>query len=327
MAPAASTTRSSGVLATNLSARRRVLVAAAAVGIAAFGLRFFAVKLQNALLYHPQPISGNRYYENVISASSKQLQSRGYKVEDLSYELQNQSQKAILVRPLQSTVGCPLWVVFGGNAMVSADWLPFCLQILTKKDSSVAQPSFLLVDYPGYGDNSGLPSPASALEASQEALEQVLLHLKESPPSSVNLFGHSLGAAAAAQLAAKITRSEKFTLQPGKLVLSSPFLSIDAMAAVIFGNLLPRWFLRTLITHRWNNAETVPKAAAAGWEVSIIHPEKDEIVPVQHGEELCKSIQAQGKTCILTKPQGCGHNDVVFESLPTYAKSLGLSRL
>lgn len=38
------------------------------------------------------------------------------------------------------------------------------------------------------------------------------------------------------------------------------------MAAVIFGNLLPRWFLRTLITHRWNNAETVPKAAAAGWE-------------------------------------------------------------
>ena len=38
------------------------------------------------------------------------------------------------------------------------------------------------------------------------------------------------------------------------------------MAAVIFGNLLPRWFLGTLITHRWNNADTVPKAAAAGWE-------------------------------------------------------------
>ena len=38
------------------------------------------------------------------------------------------------------------------------------------------------------------------------------------------------------------------------------------MAAVIFGNVFPRWFLRTLITHRWNNAETVPKAAAAGWE-------------------------------------------------------------
>lgn len=166
------------------------------------------------------------------------------------------------------------------------------------------------------------------------------------------------------------------------------------MAAVIFGNVLPRWFLRTLITHRWNNAETVPKAAAAGWEagrgdsnwckefscrhqvnlmaereqihanlwnfrmgslvcnylkkfiwevihvafwdvetvetqlvaqdsgrllaqvtaiifpqrwammcqVSIIHPEKDEIVPVQHGEELFFRLCCLGichQSCVI----------------------------
>jgi len=318
MAPAASTTRSSSLVPVGL--RRRVLVTAAAVGLAAFGLRVVAVKLQNALLYHPRPITGDPYYEKVVSQTSKQLQRRGYKIEELTYSLRNEKQK---VKPEQAKAA-PLWVVFGGNAMVSADWLPFCESILSLKDSNVADPSFLLLDYPGYGDNGGEPSPSSALEASQEALDILLRKLKDVPPSSVNLFGHSLGAAAASQLA--VARS-KADFQPGKLVLSSPFLSIDAMAAVLFGNLVPRWLLRSLVTHRWSNAEMLPTAAAAGWEVSIIHPKMDEIVPVQHGEELCGSIQAQGKSCRLTKPEGCGHNDVVFASLRNYAKFLGLSRL
>ena len=77
---------------------------------------------------------------------------------------------------------------------------------------------------------------------------------------------------------------------------------------MIFG-FIPPWVLRTLVTHRWNNAEMVPKAALGGWEagrsndvlaplafvlvphivceVSIIHPKLDEIVPVRHGEDGC----------------------------------------
>ena len=43
----------------------------------------------------------------------------------------------------------------------------------------------------------------------------------------------------------------------------------QAMAAVLFGNLVPRWLLRSLVSHRWNNAEMLPKAAAAGWEAAI----------------------------------------------------------
>ncbi|CAK9029158.1 unnamed protein product [Durusdinium trenchii] len=278
-----------------------------------------------ARLYHPRPIQGDPYYEKVVSQTSQQLQRRGYRVQELKYTVRNQTQKAFLVRPEQHKPA-PLWLVFGGNAMVSADWLPFCESILSFKDAGVAQPSFLLVDYPGYGDNGGEPSPSSTLEASQQALEQVLRELAESPPQSVNLLGHSLGAAAASQLAAKLARSDTYKLPPGRLVLSSPFLSIDAMAAVIFG-FIPPWVLRTLVTHRWNNAEMVPKAALGGWEVSIIHPKLDEIVPVRHGEELFESIQAQGKECKLLKPEGCGHNDCVFAALRTYAQVLGLSRL
>ena len=46
----------------------------------------------------------------------------------------------------------------------------------------------------------------------------------------------------------------------------SPFAFRQAMAAVLFGNLFPRWLLKSLVTHRWNNADNVPAAAAAGWE-------------------------------------------------------------
>ncbi|CAE7341424.1 unnamed protein product [Symbiodinium pilosum] len=221
---------------------------------------------------------------------------------------------------------CPLWLVFGGNAMVSADWLPFCEAALCMKDEGAASPCFLLVDYPGYGFNGGEPSPTAALESSQQALAKLLDDLGDQRPDSINLLGHSLGAAAASQLAAHLSRPDA-PVQGGRLLLSSPFLSIDEMAAVLFGGLLPRWLLRVLVTHRWNNAETVPAAAAAGWQVSIVHPPSDEIVPFKHGQELHSSVRALGRECELLRPKGCGHNDVLFAALPSYVKLMGMSRL
>ena len=44
----------------------QVLVAAAAVGIAAFGLRFFAVKLQNALLEPQKKIFSRDIYSQEV---------------------------------------------------------------------------------------------------------------------------------------------------------------------------------------------------------------------------------------------------------------------
>ena len=97
-----------------------------------------------------------------------------------------------------------------------------------------AHTAFLLVDYPGYGRNAGAPrafqrllhafggepSPESVLQSSQLALEAALEHVGQ---VDVHLLGHSLGAAAAAQLAAALS-------QPGLLVLSAPFIDIPHMA-------------------------------------------------------------------------------------------------
>ncbi|CAE7355672.1 unnamed protein product [Symbiodinium natans] len=309
------------------SALTQVLVAATACGIAAFAVRGAATWLQNALLYHPRPIAGDAYYEKAIAEMSSRLQQQGYAVKEVEYLVQKSHQKALLVQPEEMT-NCPLWLAFGGNAMVSADWLPFCEAVLSMKDERATAPCFLLVDYPGFGFNRGKPSPSAALESSKEALAQLLSDLGHSghSPESINLLGHSLGAAAASQLAESLSRTDA-QVRTGRLVLSSPFLSIDEMAAVLFGGLLPRWLLRLLVTHRWNNAEMVPTAAAAGWQVSIVHPPDDEIVPFKHGQELHQSVRALGRECELLRPKGCGHNDVLFAALPAYLKLMGLSRL
>jgi len=304
-----------------------VLVAATACGVAAFVVRGMATKLQNALLYHPRQIPGDVYYTKALSEMSLRLQQQGYKIKEVDYMVRQRQQRALFVQP-ETMSSCPLWLVFGGNAMVSADWLPFCEAALSVKDGSAASPCFLLVDYPGYGYNGGEPSPGTALESSHEALQKLLDDLGPRSPETLNLLGHSLGAAAAAQLAASLSRpGTEPKVQPGRLVLSSPFLSVDEMAAVLFGGLLPRWLLRVLITHRWNNAENVPQAAKSGWQVSIVHPPQDEIVPFQHGEELHSSVRALGKECELLRPKGCGHNDVLFAAMSTYVRLMGMSRL
>eukprot|EP00439_Symbiodinium_sp_Y106_P055231 s5143_g7.t1 len=282
--------------------------------------------LDRGRLYHPRAIPGDSYYEKSIAEMSLRLQLQGYKIKELDYVVRKRQQKALFVRP-EEMAGCPLWLVFGGNAMVSADWLPFCEAAVSMKATS-AMPCFLLIDYPGFGFNSGEPSPAAALESSRQALAQLLAELGQKSPESINLLGHSLGAAAASQLAASLSRSDEYAkVQPGRLLLSSPFLSVDEMAAVLFGGLLPRWLLRALVTHRWNNAATVPDAATAGWQVSIVHPPDDEIVPFKHGEELQSSVRALGRECELLQPKGCSHNDVLFAAMPAYVKLMGLSRL
>eukprot|EP00930_Biecheleria_cincta_P012894 TRINITY_DN11764_c0_g1_i1.p1 TRINITY_DN11764_c0_g1~~TRINITY_DN11764_c0_g1_i1.p1 ORF type:complete len:351 (+),score=61.61 TRINITY_DN11764_c0_g1_i1:109-1053(+) len=312
-------------------------------------LRAGATALQNALLYHPRSLDEDPTYRKLLSHMTSRLEQRGYELQKLQFhapateQQQQQQQRALLVTPTAEgeRLRGPLWFVFGGNAMLSADWLQICEELL-KSAGDAELPSFLLFDYPGYGDNPGEPGPAATLRSSRAALAEVL-QLREEAVDGVkelpvlNLLGHSLGAAAAAQLAASLGGdecSDKKTgsaflaaVKPGKLILSSPFLSIDEMASIILGPTLPKWLLRSLVTHRWDNTVHVPKAAGLGWQVSIVHPLQDEIVPASHGRALCEVVRAQGSTCELVQPEGCGHNDVLFAAFGSYAKLIGLSRL
>merc|ERR1719482_2223438 len=70
-----------------------------------------------------------------------------------------------------------------------------------------------------------MPSPQSVLRASYLALMEALKNIGGGP--QVNVLGHSLGAAAAAQLAVYLSERGQSS---GHLVLSAPFLSVPIVA-------------------------------------------------------------------------------------------------
>lgn len=198
-------------------------------------------------------------------------------------------------------------------------------------------PAFLLIDYPGYGSNAGRTSPMAVLEASRHALRETLLRLGAENAAlglaapEVHLLGHSLGCAAASQLAVRLSRERCPSQPPGCLLISAPFLSVPCMAERVVGSMLSpalRPLLppltRVLVPHRWNNAAKVPAAAKAGWRVNIIHGLLDQIVPATMGRELhrlaCAASGAGGHNPVFVEVHKAAHNDVLLRALPEYAK-------
>lgn len=125
----------------------------------------------------------------------------------------------------------------------------------------------LVPEYRGYGRSGGSPSE-KAIVADARAFHERLLARPEIDKQRIVLHGRSLGSAVAAQLAAHHP--------PAAVVLESPFISINAMAA--------RYFVPSfLVRHSFRTDLVLPKL---GRPVLILHSTDDEIVPYSHGKRL-----------------------------------------
>ncbi len=88
--------------------------------------------------------------------------------------------------------------MFGGNAALALDWLTL---IRAFRRSFPASPAhFLLIDYPGYGQGSGSPSPATLLDTTQVP-STLHLYLHTTSPLSSDIFFQIPTQAALAALA------------------------------------------------------------------------------------------------------------------------------
>lgn len=133
-------------------------------------------------------------------------------------------------------------------------------------------------DYSGYGKSEGEPGE-EAMRSDALTAWNWLVQTKNVPPSSIILFGRSLGGAVTARLAADVLDQGE---RPAGLVLESTFTSIPEMGAYIY----PWLPVRYLARYQYDSTE-----ALKGRDLPILfgHSPEDEIVPYELGRRLYTS--------------------------------------
>jgi len=238
---------------------------------------------QSSLIYHPNPYRAE--YETML---------RGAKGERVTFTTSQGRQTAFYIPPRTVTKGLPrtIWMCFGGNGSLALDWLHFT----GTWDENFA---CLLVDYPGYGDCEGRPTPGRIRESGKAVFEALARHLQASAADlkpRLAVLGHSLGSAAA------LMAAEDLDVRRG--VLISPFTTMTDMGRIVLG-----WPLCHLNLHRFDNRKTLRRIAARGGAKFIFfHGTADEVIPVHMGRELAAS---QPDAVTFHEVPGAHHNDIL----------------
>lgn len=253
---------------------------------------------QSNLLYFPRAYQPQEL-------SSWMQKGRGQRV---TYETGQGAQVAYLQRRVRQE-GPPdrLWIVGAGNGSVALDLADFCW------DHGDSRDVFLLVDYPGYGECAGSPTPghiqenmAAVVPAAARALGLTLEQVRP----KLRVFGHSLGCAAV------LLGAREFGVHRG--VLLAPFTSTMDMAQVVLH--LP---LGSVVWHRFNNVARLTELATGEGKMILFHGTEDEVIPLRMAHE----IQAAAPTLVeLHEVPGGRHNDLLFRQPEEITAALARAR-
>ena len=152
-------------------------------------------------------------------------------------------------------------------------------------------------DYRGYGLSEGRASEQHVYADIDAAYDYLTRELRV-PAARIILYGRSLGAGAAVDLAARQS--------VGGLILESPFLTAFRVMTRI--PLLP-----------FDRFRNVDKIGRVRCPVLVMHGEADEIVPLWHGQQLFE--RAPGPKMFLAVP-GAHHNDFMSVAGARYVTAL-----
>ncbi len=160
--------------------------------------------------------------------------------------------------------------------------------------------SVFILSYRGYGRSEGSPGEAGTRRDAQAAW-QYLREERGLPASRIVVFGRSLGAAVAADLAARV--------DPGAVILESAFTSAADLGSEVYPWLPVRWLIR----HEY---EVLGRVEAIDAPMLVVHGRDDEIVPFDHGRKIADAAGAP-----LLELRG-GHNDAFLRSRAEYLRGL-----
>lgn len=162
--------------------------------------------------------------------------------------------------------------------------------------------SVLILDYRGYGRSEGSPSEAgTALDA--RAGWRWLMEAGHDP-GEVVLFGRSLGAAVAAELASTLAGETS----PAAVILESSFRSVPKLAQRLYPFLPARWLVR----FDYDAEAYVGRIEAP---LLVIHSREDEIIPFGEGRAVFAAAVEPKR---LLEIRG-GHNTGFLDSEPDYS--------
>lgn len=184
-----------------------------------------------------------------------------------------------------------IWVCFGGNGTVAFDWLYYL-------DAWDPEFAYLLVDYPGYGDCKGTPSPQRIRDSSKAAVQALTSHLRLTPEQMqprLHVLAHSIGCAAG------LMAADDLHIQ--KLLLISPFTTMTDMGKRVIG-----WPLCYVNMHRFDNRRHLAHVVNRGAKVVIFHGTADNVIPVEMSRELAGAHP--GKVTLHEK-EGWDHNEII----------------
>jgi uncharacterized protein len=163
--------------------------------------------------------------------------------------------------------------------------------------------NIFIFDYRGYGRSEGSVSEKGTYLDGEAAIAY-LLGRDDAATRKLILFGRSLGAAVAAEMATRFT-----TLG---LILESPFVSIREMAREIFPSLPISWLLRT-------RYDTLEKVRLVKTPILVLHGDRDATVPFAHGKRVFE-VASQPKR--FHRIIAASHNDTFVVGGEKYYEAL-----
>ncbi|MEK7403328.1 MAG: alpha/beta hydrolase [Gemmatimonadota bacterium] len=197
---------------------------------------------------------------------------------------------AYVVTPPVAVAARPTVVLaFHGNADLAAWQVPWAQELAQRSGVVV-----VVAEYRGYAGVVGKPTYRSAADDARGALAFV----NTLKPGRVVLYGHSLGTAIAAELAAEMTAQA-----PSALVLQSPFTSARDMAARMLVPVVSAVWSRITRVH-YDTHKLVRLLDVPVW---VSHGSLDLTIPARMGRDVSDASRRKGPFLLV---QGAGHNDV-----------------
>lgn len=208
----------------------------------------FMYFIQDNILFQPQPLAADYQYQ-----FEKEFE-----------EFNLWTPDSISLNALHFKVPNPKGVIlyYHGNAGNLARWGQIASRYTAYNYDVV------VMDYRGYGKSGGNPSEETMYADAQFLYD----HVKKSyPEKQITVFGRSLGTTVSTYLAAQN--------KPGRLILETPFYSIQDIANTRFRYLPVQW----LIKYDFPSFEYAPQVACP---TLILHGTRDGVVPFSSGQRL-----------------------------------------